>query len=299
MDQIDKKFVWPYFISRENNRIIILAIYVEDGLIFARNQEDVSIIMEHLRKEFQIHEFKNDCYLGIEYKVNEDSSIFINQKSFFKKIIGRFKMDSCETISTPLDNNQIFDEANDSQNSQFPYRQLIGSLLFLSVVSRPDITYAVAVLSQFLERPKLVHVNAAKRVIRYLKGTMNRGIQYLNREMEIFGYCDADYAGDITTRKSTSGYVFVFAGGAISCCSERQRSIALSSLYYGIGIHRSSFGGQRTYLDQEFHRRNIKQEEFQDASFRRQSECNQGNIGSGKSTFLNFFNEDDEICIIN
>lgn len=119
------------------------------------------------------------------------------------------------------------DEANESQISSFPYRQLIGSLQLLSTVSRPDITYIVAVLSRYLEKPKSIHVNAAKRVVRYLKGTMHTGIQYSVNGMEIFGYSDADYAGD--TRRSTSGYVFIFAGGAISWCSERQRSDALST----------------------------------------------------------------------
>lgn len=217
------------FISRRNNTMIILAIYVDDGLIFAQNQADIEIMMGELQKEFQIHTIENNCYLSIEYRMNKDFSIFINQKSFIKKIISRFNMDSCETVSTPIDHNQILDEANDTQISQFPYRQLIGSLLFLSVVSRPDITYTVAVLSRYLERPKQIHVNAAKRVIKFLKGTMNQGIRYSAKEMEIYGYSDADYAGDVNTRRSTSGYVFIFAGGAISWGSELQRSVSLST----------------------------------------------------------------------
>lgn len=115
--------------------------------------------------------------------------------------------------------------------SKYPFRQLVGSLLFLSTVTRPDIAYAVGIVSRFLEKPGEDHVKAGKRILRYLKGTEKFGILYSvkRREEDFVGFSDADYVGDILTRRSTTGYCFFLCGGIVSWGSEKQRSVALST----------------------------------------------------------------------
>ena len=113
------------------------------------------------------------------------------------------------------------------------YRGLIGGLLYLSVYTRPDISYSVGVLSQFLANPGLVHWTAAKRILRYLRNSIGVGISYRrdNEGLVLAGASDADWAGNLDDRRSTSGYVFSVQreGGVTSWSSKRQPTVALSS----------------------------------------------------------------------
>ncbi|CAG7821978.1 unnamed protein product, partial [Allacma fusca] len=111
-----------------------------------------------------------------------------------------------------------------------PYRQLVGSLIFLAKCTRPDISFAVSKLSQFLNSYDKDHWKAAKQVLRYLKGTSNLGIRYNpGRTLKLTGYSDSDYAGDKTERKSTSGQVFFLGKQLISWTSRKQPCVAMSS----------------------------------------------------------------------
>jgi hypothetical protein len=114
--------------------------------------------------------------------------------------------------------------------NRVPYAELVGSLNWLANCTRPDIATAVGTLCRFIGNPGKQHWTAAQRVLRYLAGTMNLGITYTrSNEPCLTGYADADWAGDPDTRRSTTGYVFLFAGGAIAWKSKLQSSTALSS----------------------------------------------------------------------
>ncbi|XP_048501594.1 secreted RxLR effector protein 161-like [Beta vulgaris subsp. vulgaris] len=109
------------------------------------------------------------------------------------------------------------------------YRQLVGSLIYLTLTI-PDIAYAVSVISRFMQKSMKCHLEAVRRLLRYVKGTIDYGILYRNdKEFEVVRYCDADYAGDLDTRRSTTGYVFNLGSGAVSWCSKRQPTMSLSS----------------------------------------------------------------------
>lgn len=109
------------------------------------------------------------------------------------------------------------------------FRSLVASLRYLTS-TRPDIVYAVEILSRFMEKPYQSHLQAAKRILRYLSGTRNHGILYSHIDnFNLFGYTDSDWAGDIETRKSTSGYVFYLGDGVISWSSKKQQVVALST----------------------------------------------------------------------
>ncbi|XP_050875004.1 secreted RxLR effector protein 161-like [Lathyrus oleraceus] len=110
------------------------------------------------------------------------------------------------------------------------YKQLIGCMLYITT-TRPDIMYTVCLLSRYMQAPTRQHMLAAKRVLRYLKGTLTYGIWYKKNAGNecLLGYTDDDYAGDVDDRKSTSGYVFFLAGGAISWASKKQPVVTLST----------------------------------------------------------------------
>ncbi|XP_057526261.1 secreted RxLR effector protein 161-like [Amaranthus tricolor] len=123
---------------------------------------------------------------------------------------------NCKPVSSPMEVNAKLCSA-------------IGNIIYLTL-TRPDITYEVSVISQFIQKPKKPHMEAIKRILRYVKGSIDYGFLYRNDiYFEVTGYCDADYAGDLNTRRSTTGYVFNLGSGAVSWCSKRQPTVSLSS----------------------------------------------------------------------
>ncbi|KAM6546425.1 hypothetical protein CsatB_027161 [Cannabis sativa] len=109
------------------------------------------------------------------------------------------------------------------------YRQLVGSLIYLTL-TRPDIFYAVGVVSRYMQQPKKPHLEVVRRILRYVKDTINYGLCYKKGdEVKIVGYCDVDYAGDHDTRRSTTGYVFKIGSRVVSWCSKRQPTVSLST----------------------------------------------------------------------
>lgn len=124
------------------------------------------------------------------------------------------------------------DEGEELDKEKYPYSQLIGSLLYLSVTTRPDISFSVGALARYMTRPTSIHWQAAKGILKYLAGTTSFGISYGQNDGikgSVTGFCDADYAGDADTRRSTTGYVFLLNGGAISWSSKQQPTIAAST----------------------------------------------------------------------
>ena len=110
-----------------------------------------------------------------------------------------------------------------------PYQNLIGSLMYLAVLTRPDISFSVSLLSQFNNCHSEVHWQCAKRILRYLKGTKNHHLKFCKNDMKLQGFVDADWANNLEDRKSYTGYIFKLCDSVISWASVKQRTIALSS----------------------------------------------------------------------
>jgi len=147
-----------------------------------------------------------------------------------EQLLQRFKMVDCNPVSTPMVPGAHFEKIQECE-SDVPFRSLIGSLLFLAKTTRPDISFAVAKLSQFASAYSDEHWQAAKRVLRYLKGTIDLGVKYQSNppSNEITGYSDSDYASDKSDRKSQSGFVFFFGNNLVSWRSQKQRVVACST----------------------------------------------------------------------
>ena len=134
-------------------------------------------------------------------------------------------------MGTPTDNSvSLSTESNTASVDKEMYQSCVGSLLYLSTWSRPDITYAVNKVSQYCANPFTEHWTAVKRILRYLKGTINYGLVFTKSESDqCIGYSDADWAGDINNRKSTSGYLFKIGSNTVSWRSKKQSCVALST----------------------------------------------------------------------
>jgi hypothetical protein len=157
--------------------------------------------------------------------------MIIHQNAYIESTLEKFHLIEAKAVSIPADPNIILSpsEISDRETNNVPYREAVGSLLFISTVSRPDIAYAVNSVSRFLNRHNHEHWWAVKRIFAYLVGTSNYGIEYVSSDSKsgLIGFSDADYAGDTETRRSITGYVFCLSEGAVSWLSQRQKLVTL------------------------------------------------------------------------
>lgn len=218
------------YVSHEGNNTIILAIYVDDGFIVSNDKKNIDSVIEHLQREFEIKVMDVNCFLGFEIDKRNDGSIFMHQTAYAKKVLEKFRMDECYPVSIPCDPNQVLGSFEESKVSTFPYRQLIGNLMYLAISTRPDISYAIGNVSRYMENPKIVHEKALKRILKYVAGTVGHGILFKSDgNHQMYGFSDADYAGDVETRKSTSGFIFMYNDSIISWRSALQECVAIST----------------------------------------------------------------------
>ena len=162
-----------------------------------------------------------------------DRWIQLQQRQYFINLLHRFELADAHPDGTPADTNVILDADDDVSQpaDQKLYQRMIGSLQYAAGGIRPDIAYIVSVLAHYCVKPNTKHLNAAKRVFQYLKGTQDLSLTYSQAgNEELIGYSDSDYAGDHDTRRSTSGNVFLLGDGAVTWCSKRQTSVALSTV---------------------------------------------------------------------
>lgn len=217
------------YILQKGEEKVIIAVYVDD-LIFASNSAELEKgIKEKLMKIFQMRDIGNLKYcLGIEFSQTKEH-ITANQSKYIEDLLKKFNMENCKTVATPLEPGLKLEKAKEDDKIDVPYQSLIGSLMYLSVATRPDITFTVSYLSQFNNCYNKDHWQAAKRVLRYLQGTKDFKLTFKKSEDPIIGYTDADWASCILDRRSYTGYCFTYAGAAISWESRKQKSVALST----------------------------------------------------------------------
>jgi hypothetical protein len=214
------------------NKILIVSIYVDD-LIYTGNDEDMmSELKNSMKEKFSMTDLgKMKYFLGVEV-IQCDQGIFIHQHKYSSEVLKRFGMEECNQVCSPIvpGCRLVKDETGKASNATL-YKQMIGCLMYL-LATRPDMTFSVCLAARYMERPTEMHVAAVKRVLRYLKGTLNLGILYKCRadnELMMQGWTDSDYAGDHDDRKSTSGYIFTMGSSAISWSSKKQPIVTLST----------------------------------------------------------------------
>ena len=149
-----------------------------------------------------------------------------------KWVFKKYGLSEAKTVSTPADISVKLkkDDGFSKEVNPVTYQSIVGSLLYAAIATRPDISHAVGVVSKFCSKPTEAHLTAVKRILRYLKGTLNFAIKYHKSENDsLIGYSDADWAGDLEDRHSTTGNLFLMTGGPISWLSKKQAVVALST----------------------------------------------------------------------
>lgn len=208
--------------------LCIVAIYVDDGIIFARDKSEIEKVLNKLREEFEIHQVESISYLGFQIERPHPNEIILYQSSYIDKILRKFNIGDCKMIDAPVSvGNAIKDETELSED--IPYREAIGSLMYAATTTRIDIAYAVGKTSRRVADPRNQDWTDVQRIFQYLSHHQDLGLVYSNVDQGMICYCDADFAGDFDTARSTTGLVVLFAGAPIHWRSVRQALITLSS----------------------------------------------------------------------
>jgi len=227
------------YIKKAENGYSILIFWVDDFLALSTKEELIDDIENDLNKHFKIKSMgQPNILLGIKINIGNDN-ITLCQAHYIDCLLDKYGLTNANPVSTPMDPNVKLDmEAKESEAEEDPkiehgYAQLIGSLMYLALATRPDISYVVNRLAQFTSNPKAIHWTAVKRIFRYLKYTKHTKLTYGGKEAEINNtdinfFSDADW-GNGSDRKSISGYVTIIAGGAVAWSSKKQQTVALST----------------------------------------------------------------------
>lgn len=210
----------------------LIALYVDDLLIAGNNVPEMQRVKAEFSKRFKMKDLGDATeFLGLRIARDRNKrTLHLSQTSYIDKVLERFRMSDAKPCATPMEVSKPTLESLDDPPAEVPYREAVGSLIWLMICTRPDIGYAVGYLSQHCEKPLTSHWNAVKRVLRYVKGTRTAGLSFSSGpSLHPVGYCDSDWAGCRATRKSTEGYVFLVGGGAVSWRSKKQKVVATSS----------------------------------------------------------------------
>ncbi|KMQ88959.1 putative retrotransposon, partial [Lasius niger] len=222
------------FFGEYEGSVVYLALFVDDGIIAAKSNKVLESIIKSLKESFNITLGNCSCFVGLQIlRDRENRTMFIHQTAYAKQLINKFGMKNAKEVSVPADPHTVLYPVVEyrEKDCKVPYRKAVGSLMFLAIVSRPDIAYAVNNVSKFLNNYDISHWQAVKRIISYLTDTIGQGIEYRGDggKCELMGFSDADYAGDIGTRRSTTGYAFLMANGLVSWSSQRQKLVSMST----------------------------------------------------------------------
>ena len=222
------------FIKRAGKNFVILAVYVDDIVPISNNVTMLEKEKSKLMSKFAMVDNGPIHYiLGMVIKRDRANRILtIDQSEYTHSILKRFKMENCNPVSTPSEMGKKFRKTT-QEDQPFDvtlYQQAIGCLTYASLISRPDIAVATGTLAQYMSNPNTEHWSGVKRVLRYLKGTLNYGLYYSRSDDDnLVGFSDADWAGDLDTRRSTSGYSFHIGRSLVSWSSRKQVTVAKSS----------------------------------------------------------------------
>lgn len=219
------------YTKREKTGMLIVGVYVDDLLVTGTNKSLIKQFKEEMSKVFDMSDLgKLSHYLGLE--VNQTSDfIELKQAAYAKKVLEKSGMAECKSTKYPMEPTlQLHKDENGTPVNPTEYKSVVGGLRYL-VHTRPDIAYAVGLVSRYMERPTVMHWNAVKRILRYLKGTLDYGLVYTRNGSNsvLSGFSDSDLAGQVDDRKSTGGMAFYLNESLITWVSQKQRCVALSS----------------------------------------------------------------------
>lgn len=221
------------YVKVDHDDMFIVAVYVDDIILACRVASRINYVKSCLMEQYKMTDFgKLEYFLGVKISQFETGKMFLSQESYAQRLINKFGLSDANSVKTPIESNLRLTEVGDKSELCDPvlYQSVVGSLLYLSTKTRPDIAYAISKAARYCSKPTKEHWSVVKRIIRYIKGTLNYGLLYTKSESAVcVGYSDSDWAGEQSDRKSTSGFSFQLSGASISWNSSKQKCVALST----------------------------------------------------------------------
>ncbi|KAL5820074.1 hypothetical protein ACOSQ4_023916 [Xanthoceras sorbifolium] len=218
------------FIYHRSGHTLYLLVYVDEIIVTGSFDSQVRNFITTLAHRFSLKDLGLlSFFLGVEAH-HSPRGLFLSQQKYIRDLLAKTNMSDAKPVSTPLsltDPLKLDDGSPSTDSTQ--YRQVIGSLQYLSL-TRPDVSFVVNKLSQFMHRPTSNHWVVVKRVLRYLKGSINHGLLISRGSpLRLHAFADADWAGDPDDRRSTTAYVVFLGSTPISWSSKKQHTVARSS----------------------------------------------------------------------
>eukprot|EP00253_Pinus_taeda_P013492 PITA_13492 len=218
------------YTKKVGNSLIILVLYVDDLILTGSDPNLINHVKSSLKKKFEMTDLGHLHYfLGLQ-ALQSKEGISLSQSKYACDILRHFHMEDCKPAPSPFQSRvKLSVSCTSSEVDANLYHQLVGKLLYLTH-TRPDLSFVVGLVARFIQNPRESHWKAAKRILRYVRGTVQFGIHYSAKAAPLLvGFTDSDWAGDPDDRKSTAGYVFTLGSGPITWACKKQAAISLSS----------------------------------------------------------------------
>jgi histone deacetylase 1/2 len=226
-----KADVLLFIFNREGVRIYML-IYVDDIIIISSSSPTIDRLLQQLRDDFAVKDLGTLHYfLGVEVR-HTPEGLLLSQQKYIQDLLIRTNMDTAKGVSTPMlptEKLTLLGGAPLSPDDATRYRSVVGALQYLSL-TRPDISFCVNKVCQFMSVPTEDHWTVVKRILRYLHDTAGMGLRFTKSSTCLLSaFSDADWVGDQDDRRSTGGYAIFFGGNLISWSSRKQPTVSRSS----------------------------------------------------------------------
>ncbi|CAL9006084.1 unnamed protein product [Prunus brigantina] len=219
------------FVKYSDSAIVVLLLYVDDIILTGSNPQVIQEVITELGSVFELKDMGTLTYfLGLQISYKSNGDIFVSQQKYATDLLAKSGMSSCKPCPTPLKpHTQILLTDGVPLKDPKQYRSIVGALQYLTF-TRPDIAHSVNTVCQFMNNPTEHHFFLVKRILRYLQGTLSHGFTYsASGPFLLSAYSDSDWAGDINTRRSTTGFVVYLGSNPVSWQSKKQGSVSRSS----------------------------------------------------------------------
>jgi hypothetical protein len=218
------------YTKKVGSHLIILVLYVDDLILTGSDSKLLNHVKTSLKKKFEMTDLGFLHYfLGLQV-LQTNEGIFLSQSKYACDLLRRFHMDDCKPSPSPFQSGvKIYATCTSPEVDATLYRQLVGSLLYFTH-TRPNLSFVVGLVARYMQTPCESHWKVDKRILRYVRGTVQFGIHYSSGGTPLLvGFTDSDWVGNTDDRKSTAGYVFSLGSGPVTWACKKQQAIALSS----------------------------------------------------------------------
>jgi histone deacetylase 1/2 len=220
------------FYYNNGKHTLFVLVYVDDIIVASSSQDATVALLKDLQEDFALKDLGDLHYfLGIEVKRSSDG-LLLTQSRYASDVLSRSGMDKAKSVDTPLSTSErlsLTDGKRLGPDDSTRFRSIVGALQYLTL-TRPDISFAVNKVCQFLHSPTTTHWSAVKRILRYVSGTINVGLKIKKcKSMLISAFSDADWAGDVDDRRSTGGFAVFLGDNLVSWTARKQATVSRSS----------------------------------------------------------------------